>query len=85
MTRILIVSMPVGPLGSGFGGGAESAIRFVEKALIENNRQVEILCPAGSEWPNNNLKIIIVQQKSLKDIYSLRNVNTLSDSIKTMT
>ena len=47
--RILLVSTPVGPLGSGQGGGVELTILNIGKELLRRGHQVRILAPAGSQ------------------------------------
>jgi UDP-glucose:tetrahydrobiopterin glucosyltransferase len=46
--RILICSTPVGPLGSGMGGGVELTLHGVVVGLMERGHQVEVVAPAGS-------------------------------------
>jgi UDP-glucose:tetrahydrobiopterin glucosyltransferase len=46
--RILIVSTPVGPLGSGIGGGVELTLHTLVLGLTANGHHVEVVAPAGS-------------------------------------
>ncbi len=46
--RILIISTPVGPLGSGVGGGVELTLHSLVLGLTERGHRVEVLAPAGS-------------------------------------
>jgi UDP-glucose:tetrahydrobiopterin glucosyltransferase len=46
--RILIISNPVGPLGSGEGGGVELTLHSLVLGLTGRGHQVEVLAPAGS-------------------------------------
>ena len=46
--RILIISTPVGPLGSGEGGGVELTLHSLVLGLTGRGHQVEVLAPAGS-------------------------------------
>ena len=46
--RILILSTPVGPLGSGTGGGVELTLHSLVLGLTGRGHQVEVLAPAGS-------------------------------------
>lgn len=46
--RILIISTPVGPLGSGTGGGVELTLHSLVLGLTGRGHQVEVLAPAGS-------------------------------------
>ena len=46
--RILIISTPVGPLGSGVGGGVELTLHSLVLGLTGRGHHVEVLAPAGS-------------------------------------
>ncbi|MCU1359903.1 MAG: hypothetical protein JWN99_1192 [Ilumatobacteraceae bacterium] len=46
--RILICSTPVGPLGSGVGGGVELTLHGLVLGLSALGHQVEVVAPAGS-------------------------------------
>ncbi len=46
--RILICSTPVGPLGSGVGGGVELTLHSLTLGLTELGHHVEVVAPAGS-------------------------------------
>ena len=46
--RILIISTPVGPLGSGTGGGVELTLHSLVLGLTGRGHHVEVLAPAGS-------------------------------------
>jgi UDP-glucose:tetrahydrobiopterin glucosyltransferase len=46
--RILIISAPVGPLGSGLGGGVELTLHSLVLGLTGRGHHVEVLAPAGS-------------------------------------
>lgn len=46
--RILIISTPVGPLGSGTGGGVELTLHSLVLGLTGRGHVVEVLAPAGS-------------------------------------
>lgn len=50
--RLLFVSTPVGPLGSGLGGGVELTLLNLTKGLQERGHQVTVLAPAGSSLPD---------------------------------
>jgi len=47
--RILICSTPVGPLGSGIGGGVELTLKNLVAGLSGLGHQVAVVAPAGSE------------------------------------
>lgn len=46
--RILLVSTPVGPLGSGIGGGVELTLHNLVFGLGEAGHHVEVVAPSGS-------------------------------------
>ena len=46
--RILLVSTPVGPLGSGIGGGVELTLHSLVLGLTGRGHDVEVVAPAGS-------------------------------------
>ena len=46
--RILIISTPVGPLGSGVGGGVELTLHSLVLGLTGRGHHVEVLAPEGS-------------------------------------
>lgn len=46
--RILIISTPVGPLGSGVGGGVELTLHSLVLGLTGSGHEVEVLAPEGS-------------------------------------
>lgn len=45
---VLIISTPVGPIGSGLGGGVELTIRNIAHGLELLGHHVEVVAPAGS-------------------------------------
>lgn len=46
--RLLFLSTPVGPLGSGLGGGVELTLLNIAKALLAAGHGVTVLAPQGS-------------------------------------
>ncbi|NEQ48894.1 MAG: glycosyltransferase family 4 protein [Leptolyngbya sp. SIO3F4] len=46
--RLLFISTPVGPLGSGLGGGVELTIVNLVKALTQRDHQITIVAPESS-------------------------------------
>ncbi len=46
--RIVVVSTPVGPLGSGVGGGVELTLHSLVLGLSQRGHHVEVVAPAGS-------------------------------------
>lgn len=51
--RILLVSTPVAPLGSGFGGGVELSLQNMALSLQLQGHRVTVLAPENSILPNN--------------------------------
>jgi UDP-glucose:tetrahydrobiopterin glucosyltransferase len=49
--RVLIASTPVGPVGSGLGGGVELTLTTLTAGLSERGHRVEVVAPAGSLVP----------------------------------
>ncbi len=49
MQKLLLVSTPVGPLGSGLGGGVELTLLNVAQELQRRGYQVAVVAPAGSQ------------------------------------
>ncbi|MEB3884210.1 glycosyltransferase family 4 protein [Lyngbya sp. CCY1209] len=47
--KLLFMSTPVAPLGSGFGGGVELTLLNITKALQDRSHEVEVVAPLGSE------------------------------------
>ncbi len=46
--RVLLVSTPIGTLGSGRGGGVELTLGNVARALARRGHHIDVLAPAGS-------------------------------------
>ena len=53
--RIIFASTPVGPLGSGIGGGVELTLRTLADELVRRGHVVEIVAPRGSRVPGHNV------------------------------
>lgn len=53
--RLLLVSTPIGTLGSGGGGGVELTLPNVARALGRRGHEVTVLAPAGSRAPGIDL------------------------------
>lgn len=49
--RILLVSTPVGPIGSGEGGGVEQTVAVLAEGLAARGHDVAVVAPAGSTMP----------------------------------
>ncbi|WP_414620533.1 glycosyltransferase family 4 protein [Calothrix sp. CCY 0018] len=48
--KLLFVSTPVGPLGSGLGGGVELSLYNIAKEVMRRGHDLQIVAPAGSTW-----------------------------------
>lgn len=46
---VLVMSTPVGPIGSGVGGGVEVTLRGLVQGLTARGHRVEVVAPAGSQ------------------------------------
>ena len=51
--RVLVVSTPVGVLGSGEGGGIELTLATLVAGLLERGHQLTVLAPEGSRLPSS--------------------------------
>jgi len=47
--RLLVFSTPVGPLGSGLGGGVELTLSVLSQELARRGHGLRLVAPAGSE------------------------------------
>lgn len=47
--RLLLLSTPVGALGSGLGGGVELTLRNIAQALHQRGHEISIVAPLGSK------------------------------------
>lgn len=47
--NLLFVSYPIGPLGTGIGGGVDLTIKSAIQALERRDHQIELLMPEGSQ------------------------------------
>ncbi|WP_341525296.1 glycosyltransferase family 4 protein [Nostoc sp. UHCC 0302] len=54
--KLLFVSTPVGPLGSGIGGGVELTLYNIAQEMIRRSHQLQIVAPVGSTW--NDLPLV---------------------------
>lgn len=59
--RILVVSTPVGPLGSGRGGGVELTATALVAGLLGRGHQITVLAPGGSRLPPSCAGAILLQ------------------------
>ena len=48
MMKLLFLSTPVGPLGSGLGGGVELTLSNVSRAISQRGHTVQVVAPQGS-------------------------------------
>jgi UDP-glucose:tetrahydrobiopterin glucosyltransferase len=49
--KLLFMSTPVGPLGSGLGGGVELTLLNMAQGLQERGHQIQVVAPLGSTLP----------------------------------
>ena len=49
LMKLLFLSTPVGPLGSGIGGGVELTLLNLAKVLQQRGHQITVVAPEGSE------------------------------------
>ena len=49
--RLLLLSTPVGPIGSGLGGGVESTVASLASVLANRGHLITVVAPAGSRMP----------------------------------
>ncbi|MEM6450899.1 MAG: glycosyltransferase [Cyanobacteria bacterium P01_D01_bin.105] len=59
--RLLLLSTPVGPLGSGLGGGVEFTLTHLAKVLAARGHRITVAAPAGSVLPFAHQNIALVQ------------------------
>ncbi|WP_107670795.1 glycosyltransferase family 4 protein [Cyanothece sp. BG0011] len=52
MLKLLFLSTPVGPLGSGIGGGVELTLLNLGQELSQRGHQVTVVAPQGSKLPH---------------------------------
>lgn len=50
--KLLLLSTPVGPLGSGLGGGVELTLQSVARALRDRAHEITVVAPEGSVLPD---------------------------------
>ncbi|EAW34658.1 glycosyltransferase family 4 protein [Lyngbya sp. PCC 8106] len=48
LLKLLLISTPVGPLGSGIGGGVELTLLNIAKTLQQRGHKITVLAPEGS-------------------------------------
>jgi UDP-glucose:tetrahydrobiopterin glucosyltransferase len=68
--KLLFVSTPVGPLGTGLGGGVELTLYNIAQEMIRRGHKLQIITPSGSTWDSlpvvqipGNLQIIAQSQE----------------------
>ena len=54
--RIVLISTPIGFLGSGKGGGVELTINSLVSGLISLGHSVEVIAPKNSKLHESNVK-----------------------------
>lgn len=58
MTKLLFVSTPVGPLGSGEGGGVELSLLNIAREMQQRGYKIRVVAPAESKLPGISLQTI---------------------------
>lgn len=48
MSKLLFISTPVGPLGTGLGGGVELTLKNIAQAMLRRGHTLQIVAPFGS-------------------------------------
>ncbi len=61
--RVLFLTSPVGPLGSGEGGGVETNLMNLTPILAQRGHKVAIAAPAGSVQPSPDVTVYQVDGK----------------------
>jgi UDP-glucose:tetrahydrobiopterin glucosyltransferase len=56
--KVLLVSSPIGALGTGQAGGVESTVATVARVLQDRGHAVEVLAPRGSSLPGTPLTAV---------------------------
>ncbi len=76
MLRLLFLSTPVGPLGSGQGGGVELTVQNVAQEMVRRRHKLEVVAPVGSRLTDipireieGNLQIAVQTQGRDTPIY----------------
>ena len=52
LLNLLFISTPVGPLGSGIGGGVELTLLNMAQAMCQRGHQLQVVAPQGSKLVN---------------------------------
>jgi len=55
--RIVLISTPIGFLGSGKGGGVELTLNSLVSGLISLGHSVEVVAPKNSKLHENNVEV----------------------------
>ena len=69
--NLLFVSTPVGPLGSGLGGGVELTIVNMTQILERRGHRVHLLAPMGSKLNHDKISVIEVDGTPQPSIQTL--------------
>ncbi len=79
--RILYLTSPVGPLGSGEGGGVETTLMNLTPVLAQRGHMVGIVAPEGSVAPAPSVRVYQVKGKLPQyATTAARNAATISQS-----
>jgi len=78
--RILIVAPPVGPIGSGEGGGVETHLLNLLPILVGRRHHIGVLAPAGSLVPDG---VTVYQVPGEAEPSATRSERTASTKVRT--
>ncbi len=81
LLRLLLLSTPVGPLGSGFGGGVEITVANLAQALAERGHRITVVTPAGANLAAVGLEAVDLEAAGL-EAAGLEAAGSKTDAIK---
>jgi UDP-glucose:tetrahydrobiopterin glucosyltransferase len=59
--KLLFLSTPVGPLGTGLGGGVELTLKNIALALAQRGHRITVAAPTGSALPGLEATVNLIQ------------------------